>query len=790
MRSARGGHPRWAKVRRDLWLHRGRSALVVLAIAVGIVGAGAVLDAWSLLRHVTRDQFLASNPPSATVRTSSVDAAVLARVRAVPGVQAAEARRTVVASALVDGAWRTALLFAADDLAAERIGRVDGVAGAWPPPDGALVVEHSSVDSAHAAVGAPLTLAIGDRPSVALPVAGVARDVGLAPGWMEHVVYVFVTPATLRRLGVDDAADELRIVASEREDRDAVRRVVARVEQVLVASGRSARGVDVPVPGRHVHAAQMGSLLFTQEAFGVLALLMSGFLVVNLMMALLARQRREIGILKTLGASTAQVGALYLALAAVLGAVACVVALPLAWLLGRAYATFTADLLDFDLTGARVPVAMLALQAAAGLLLPVIAAAVPVAIGCRVPVGDALRDAGVPLRTAARLSRAQPPGGRWRRAAHLALRNAARRPQRLALTVTALALGGAVFVAALDLRVAILGAVDLVFAPQRFDLAVRLERSAPPARLEALARGVPGVRAAEAWIGARAMVPRADGLPADSFALVAPPRDTRLLRLDAAAMRALAAGEGVVVNRRLLDEQPSLRAGTAATLFVAGRPVRWPVRAVVDSGVQPQAWAARELVEPVVGGGAGTLVLSTTSADARRVRDVASALRERLAADGSAVASTTISADQRRAIEDHLLLVASFLGGMGVLVIVVGGLGLASTMGLAVLERRREIGVLRAIGARHGTIAGLLLGESLAVGLLSFGVAVPLSLPMSLALGEAFARIMLRVPVVWVPEPTAVLRWLLVVLVVSTLASLGPAWRALRQPAREALAYE
>src|SRR6478672_8267658 len=98
---------RWTKVRRDIWLHRSRSALVVAAIVVGIVGAGAVLDAWSLLRRVTRDGYLATNPPSATLRMDRVDAALLARVRAMPSIRAATARRAVSASIRTSGGWRT-----------------------------------------------------------------------------------------------------------------------------------------------------------------------------------------------------------------------------------------------------------------------------------------------------------------------------------------------------------------------------------------------------------------------------------------------------------------------------------------------------------------------------------------------------------------------------------------------------------------------------------------------------------------------------------------------------------
>ena len=135
-------------------------------------------------------------------------------------------------------------------------------------------------------------------------------------------------------------------------------------------------------------------------------------------------------------------------------------------------------------------------------------------------------------------------------------------------------------------------------------------------------------------------------------------------------------------------------------------------------------------------------------------------------------------------------MVASFLGAMSQLMIVVGGLALASTMGMAVLERTREIGVMRAIGARHGAIMMMIQIEGLVIALLGWALAIPLSLPVSIVLGKAFGRIMLPVPLTYIPEFSGIVEWFGVVLVVSLVACAVPAWRATRITTRAALAYE
>jgi histidinol dehydrogenase len=73
----------WRKAVRDFWHERTRTLLVVLAIALGISGFAVVLSTHAILTRELNQGHLASNPASATLRTDSIDAALLNRVRAV-----------------------------------------------------------------------------------------------------------------------------------------------------------------------------------------------------------------------------------------------------------------------------------------------------------------------------------------------------------------------------------------------------------------------------------------------------------------------------------------------------------------------------------------------------------------------------------------------------------------------------------------------------------------------------------------------------------------------------------
>ena len=120
---------------------------------------------------------------------------------------------------------------------------------------------------------------------------------------------------------------------------------------------------------------------------------------------------------------------------------------------------------------------------------------------------------------------------------------------------------------------------------------------------------------------------------------------------------------------------------------------------------------------------------------------------------------------------------------------IVGGIGLMGALSISVMERTKEIGVLRAIGAKTPVVAGMFVMEGVLQGVLSWALAVPLayaaSRPMALALG----RILLETELDFAFSWAAVAFWFVAVLVISTLASLLPARSASRISVRESLAY-
>ena len=132
----------------------------------------------------------------------------------------------------------------------------------------------------------------------------------------------------------------------------------------------------------------------------------------------------------------------------------------------------------------------------------------------------------------------------------------------------------------------------------------------------------------------------------------------------------------------------------------------------------------------------------------------------------------------------------TFLLIMALLTALVGSMGLTGTMGMNVLERTREIGVMRSIGAVDWVVVKTIMVEGLTIGLISFVIGSLLSFPISSLLATIIGLAIFNTPVSLIFTLLGFMTWLGLVLVLSTLASVLPARNAARLTIREVLAYE
>lgn len=793
--------PRWIKLWRDAVAERGRFALMLLAVVVALAALGAVLGAYAVLTREMASNYLGTLPAHTTLEMrGDVTAEVLAAARRHPMVAEAEARDVIPARARVGDAWQRVLLFAVDDFSTLRISRfMPWLGSSIVPPAGSVLLEHTATGVLAAQAGSSLVIQLrGSSPAAApaVRVGGLVHDPGLAPAWQELTGYVYLDRATLRQLGGDGVLHELRVRFRDTpETTPAVQAAAESLAQALQREGHAVLELRVPPPRQHPHRRQMTTVLVLLLAFAAMTLVLAGVLVANTLAALLARQVREIGVMKTLGATTAQLVAVYLMLVALIGLVAFALALPLGLAGTRVFSAAVAQLLNLSLEQPGPPLWVPGVQLAAALWVPIMVAAVPIWSACRVTVREAVDRHGAGSE---RLRwRLQQRASRW----PTALRTLLRRPTRLALTLGLLAAGGAMFMTALNVSSSWQKTVDKVYQTRHYDVEVRFVAAEPWARREQLLQ-VPGVRQAEAWGYSPAAFARPGQIDVSraypdrghgTFAVMAPPPHTRLIDFPLREGRWLLPDDhdAVVLSHGAASQQPQLKIGDPVLLSIEGRVSHWRLVGIVEeigaagvAYVSPQAFA-RATGSP---GRARMLRLVTDAATASeralRMRQIEAALTRA----GADVESVLPLSELRTAMGDHIGILIQSLVALASVMAAVGGLGLASTLSISVLERTRELAVMKTLGATRSRLMRMVLLEAQLIALLSVVAAFVLSLPLTWMLDVVVGGLGFIAPLPFSILPLALPLWLALVVAVSAGAAWLPARRAAELPIAIALA--
>ena len=782
----------WRKAIRDFWTERARTALVVLAIALGISAFASVLSSYAILTRELDRGYLETNPASAVLRVDRLDDELIRAILQNSEVSDAEPRRTVTGQIKAGPIqWRNLTLFVVKDYGDIRVSKLEPETGAWPPATGEILIERDAFQVAKAKIGDKVTVKTANGREQQLLVSGGVHDVGQAQARMENIVYGYINLATLVQLGEEPYLDQLNIlVRNKRFDEAHIERVANDVKSLIESRGRQVKHINIPAPGKHPHSDLTGILLLAMSSFGLFVLLLSGILVVNLLTALMASQVRQIGVMKAIGGTRRQIARIYFGQALFLGIAAVVVSIPLGVIGSRALCDYMAMFLNFDINSYAVPVWVYLLVVVVGIAAPSIAAAYPVWKGTGVPVRVALTDFGLSRTTfgAGAFDRLLAKIGGTFSPLIFAIRNSFRRRARLALTLLTLAAGGLFFLAALNVRASIINTLDRMFAARKFDLTVSFSRPFDWERIQRAVNNTQGIAYAEGWF-------LTDGslAPETSFNVTALPLTTQLLDLEILEGRFLQPGDtnALVINNNLAARAPAMRVGSTVTVRIGTVESAWRVVGLAKEAYAPAiAYIPLDFIQQQQPDMINNLRVPLVHNDFDSISIVKQNLDRSLEQQGVRARGSSSKAETRFGFDQHMLMIYIFLIVMSAIVGSVGALGLMTTMSLNVLERRREMGVLRAIGATPRVVWLIVLVEGLMIGVLSWTIAALLAWPVSKVLGDVLVRAMLKGGVDFVFEPLGLLIWLIVSISVSAAGSFVPAWKASRATVREALAYE
>ena len=530
---------------------------------------------------------------------------------------------------------------------------------------------------------------------------------------------------------------------------------------------------------------------------GVIILFMSGLLVINTISALMAQQIRQIGIMKAVGGRTSQIIWMYLFSMLIIGFIALIIAVPLGNLLTRLSVQMLINVINFDIPTIVIPKQVLFLQVGLSIFVPVLAALIPVITGARITVREAINDYGL-----SKFHYGQSFFDQWvgkirglPRPLLLSLRNTFRQKARLTLTLLSLSLASAIFIAVISVYASLTKTLDQALQFYGFDIVVQFNRPYRVEQILGAMQTIPGILIAETWDAADTRIVLPDGSESDTVLLVAPSTNTALIEPQLLAGRWLKPDDenAIVINGDVLRQVPDLRVGDQVTLNIDEKNSSWTIVGILRSVLSgPTVYANNSYFSRALDryGQASSVYIQLTNPSNAFQSYMSKLLEDHFEKTGFKVGSTSTVAELRQITISQYNVIFIFLTMMCLLLTIVGGLSLTGTMSLNILERTREIGVLRAVGASDSAVLQIVIVEGLVIGILSWLIGIFLALPLAFILGGVLGSGFLgeRLSVTYSIPGTMV--WLVIVILLATIASYLPARRAVSLAVRDVLAYE
>ncbi|HEX2980374.1 MAG TPA: FtsX-like permease family protein, partial [Anaerolineaceae bacterium] len=473
------------------------------------------------------------------------------------------------------------------------------------------------------------------------------------------------------------------------------------------------------------------------------------------------------------------------------------IALPLGVFTAKTGIEILAGIINFDPPAYVLTPSTIMLQAALSLMIPLLAGLVPILQGTRVSVRDALSFTG--------LDRSNFGDGwveRWTarieslpRPLLLSIRNMFRKKSRFILTVLTLTLGSMTFIAVMNVQAAMGKTLDETLRYFNFDFQVYFDR---PYRMEQVlseVQRISEVETAETWGMTNTHILFADDTESDDLILSAPPQETQMIQPRLIEGRWLLPEDenAVVINTDVVKMDPTLTVGSTVNLLINGSPDSWTVVGIAQSAMMgPWMYANYSYYAYHLNkvGLSQAVYIQLKDHIPTRVQAAADQVERVLEQAGIHVRSTALVNDLRQTAQLQFNVVLLFLILMSVVIALVGCLGLMGTMSLNVLERTREMGVIRAIGGSNGAILQLFISEGVILGLISWVLGAVLAWPFGRLMSDVVGQSFIQAPLLAQYSGAGAGLWLAILLVLSALSSLFPAMRAARLPVRDVLAYE
>jgi putative ABC transport system permease protein len=779
----------------DLTRRKARTFFTVLSLALAVASVGIFAVPQLMVQSMERE-VAAHRLPDVTVsmKPLQLTQAELAALGRLPNVTAVEPRSLFATRVWVGERRERAIVIGVPDYAGQRADVVTLDSGAAPGADAVLTDQNNgSRKGFDADAGAAARVIAADGGDHSLQISGVGRKLtGGQDDPSNDWITFYATPQTVATLSGAPGYTSLAFRLRD-NSRPAAERTIGAVRDQLRATTAFTAFDDMPVvnePGSYPGKADFENIAGVLGVITLLALLSALVLVSNTMTTLIGEQTGEIAAMKAIGARRRDIRRVYLRTALLLGAAGALLGAALGVLLANALVGFFASALFYIDASFGVSVPALVASVLVGLAGPPLAALPAIRRAAGLPLNEALQASGSAVGGQGRLDAALRRVRFLPRGAQIGLRGLGRRKRRSVATALQISVAVATLLALLSLGAGMAQTGRAHFDDNHFDVWIQAVASKPlgpdAGRLIA---ATDGVRTAQPWVQNNV---RLEGRDAQAWGL--PARPLMNTHLDAGRWYTDAevkARAKVAVLGATIAKTTGKHVGDDIRINSGSGPAT--LRVIGVSGYQANngdvAFTPVSTLQAVLGspGAVNSYWITTTTNDHGLIDRTTTRVEDTLAAHGNQVGSLVMYDMKEKTVAANAQITTS-VTILGLVIVAISMVALINTITMAVLERTREIGMLRSVGARARDIRRIFATEGLVVAVAGWLLGVPLGYLLARAIGWAAGGATgLDIAFVF---PLAYVAIALVGTVILALAvMLAPLRRAVRFKPGEALRY-
>ena len=797
----------WYKVWSDLWLSRSKTLLAVASIAAGVFCVGTLFGMIALQLGKMDKAHSQSNPSHINlILRQSADAAVIQGVQAIAGVAGVDTLSPVSVRFRSNESqnWQiaTVILRAAPELQRFDLSTLES--GHWPG-DGEVAIENLTAQVTGLKQGDSVQFT-DEQGEQQFSISGVVRHPFVKPPRFGGQAHFFADQSQAKWLGEKEHSFRQLLLQTQNTDALQIRQCAQTIKTWLLS-----RGIDVNVtllqnPEQHWGRPFIAGIDQVLQWMAVVSLVLASVLIANTISAHISQQAEQIGVMKALGASLMTISKLYALEVLIMALLAIVIALLPSLYMANWSACQLLGLFNIACQGFSYSPQAVLIMLSGGLGVPLLAAAWPVWNGARMTVREALASYGLGSDFGShRLDRAiEYLGARFLPTVYAAaLGNLFRRKTRLVLTQMVLIIAGLMFLVLMSLIDSLNLTLDNELARTVYAVRLGFSRDQPQSDIEKLS----GVSVASGQLELWQRLPVLAAYQGQvlqqqgslGLQVLAVPASGQLYRPNIEQGRWFEAADGGKYNLVMSADTARLnhlKVGDSLELRIGSKLASWQIIGIYrwlagnNFAVEP-LYTPSESVQALTNrhGFASYALIKADMKDQSMEAEYLRKLSTDFETQGISLDAYTTQArlQQRQFARNQFRSVIGTLMGLASMVVAVGGIGLSGALAIGVLQRQREMGVLRAIGASGRTLLQLVMLEGLWHALMAWIFTVPLAWWLAEPLSARLGQIMLSMKLDYRFASQVAGAWLMILVVLALLASYWPARQAMRLSVKDAL---